>query len=114
LNLVNLFHIYAVVITLKNGFFPTLKPAWIKNATLVAPTSPRAKTEVRSIWGGLYLGLGIAGLAFPVPEVYRTIAIVYITSSLVRAVSMVISRSFSKSIFQTITYELILSAFLFL
>lgn len=114
MNLVNLFHIYAVVITLKNGLFSTLKPSWIKNASLVSPTTPRAKTEVRSVWGGLYLGLGIAGLAFPIPEVYRTIAIVYITSSLVRTASMMVSKSFTKSIFQTITYELILSGFLFL
>jgi len=114
LNLVALFHIYAVVITIKNGLFSVLKPAWIKNASLIGPTSPRAKTEIRSIWGGLYLGLGVAGLVFPVPEVYRTIAIVYITSNLIRAALMVIRRSFTKSIFQTITYELILSAFLFL
>jgi hypothetical protein len=114
MNLISLFHIYAVVITLKNGFFSALKPAWVKNAPLVDPATSRAKTEMRSMWGGLYLGLGIAGLVYPVTEVYRTIAIVYIASNLVRIISMVINRTYPKSIFQTISYEIILTVFLFL
>lgn len=114
MNLIALFHLYAVVITLKNGFFSALRLGWIKYKSGMETTSPRATTEMRALWGGLLFGLGIAGLVFPVPEVYKTIGIVYVVRNVVRVVSMVIEKSTDKAILQGISYEVILAIFLFL
>jgi len=114
MNLVALFHLYAVVITLKNGLFSALKLGWIKKKSGLETSSPRATTEMRASWGGLLLGLGIAGLVFPLPEVYKTIGIVYVARSLIRGVSMVVEKSIDKVSLQAISYEVILAIFLFL
>jgi len=113
MNLISLFHIYAVVITLKNGLFSTLKIR--SNYKIkVDPANSRAKTEIRSIWGGVYLGLGIAGLIFPFPEVYKMIGIMYIVSNLTRGISLCLTKSIDRSGLQSMSYEMILAVFLFL
>jgi hypothetical protein len=114
MNLIALFHIYAVVITLKNGLFSALKLGWIKKKSGLETPSPRATTEMRAMWGGLLLGLGIAGLVFPLPEVYKTIGIVYMVRSVIRGVFMVVEKSTDKVSLQGISYEVILAIFLFL
>ena len=113
MNLISLFHIYAVVITLKNGLFSALKIR-LNYKIKVDPASPRATTEMRSMWGGIYLGLGIAGLIFPTPEVYKTIGIMYIVSNVIRGISLLLTKSIDKSGLQSMSYEVILAVFLFL
>ena len=114
MNLVMLFHLYAVVITLKNGLFSALKLGWIKNKSGIETSSPRATTEMRALWGGLLLGLGIAGLVFPTPEVYKTIGIVYVVRNVIRGVSMVVEKSTDRAALQGISYEVILAILLFI
>lgn len=114
MNLITLFHIYAVVITIKNGLFSALKLRTIKNKIGMETPGPRAKTEIRAVWGGLYLGLGIAGLVFPIPEVYKMIGITYLVSNLNRGISLVIDKSVDCAGLQSISYEVILAVFLFL
>jgi hypothetical protein len=114
MNLITLFHLYAVVITLKNGLFSALKLGWIKNKSGLETSTPRATTEMRAVWGGLLLGLGIAGLVFPLPEVYKTIGIVYVVRNLIRGISMVLEKSTDRAGLQAISYEVILAIFLFL
>jgi hypothetical protein len=69
---------------------------------------------MRAVWGGLLLGLEIAGLVFPLPEVYKTIGIVYLVRNVIRGISMVVEKSTDKASLQSISYEVILSIFLFL
>ncbi len=114
MNLIALFHLYAVVITIKNGLFSAVKLGWIKNKSGVETASPRATTEMRAVWGGLLLGLGIAGLVFPVPEVYRSIGIVYVVRNVMRGVSMVVEKSSDRAGLQGISYEVILAILLFI
>ena len=97
MTLVTLFHIYAVVITIKNGLFSALKLGWIKNKSGMETANPRATTEMRAVWGGLLLGLGIAGLVFPIPEVYKTIGIVYVVRNVIRGVSMLVEKSIDRA-----------------
>ena len=114
MNLIALLHLYAVVITIKNGLFSALKLGRIKNKSGLETSTPRAITEMRAVWGGLLLGLGIAGLVFPVAEVYKTIGIVYVVRNVVRGVSMVVEKSTDRASLQDISYEIILAIFLFL
>ena len=114
MNLISLFHIYAVVITLKNGLFSIFKLRGIKKQLSMEAPNPRATTEIRSVWGGLYFGLGIAGLVFPIPEVYKTIGIVYMVSNVIRGMSMIFDRSIDRAGIQGMSYEIILAFLLFL
>ncbi len=114
MNLIALFHLYAVVITIKNGVFSALKLGWIKNKSGIDTPNSRATTEMRSLWGGLLLGMGIAGLVFPLPDVYKAIGIVYVVRNVVRGVSMVVEKSTDRTSLQAISYEVILAILLFL
>lgn len=114
MNLVVLFHIYAVVITIKNGLFNALKLRWIKYKSGIEPPTPSAITELRASWGGILLGMGIAGLLFPIPAVYKSIGIVYFVRSLISGASMALEKSTDKAGLQNIVYETILAIFLFL
>ena len=69
MNLVTLFHLYVVVITLKNGIFSLLKLGWIKQKSGIETSSPRATTEIRAVMWGTFIGLGIAAFIFPIAEV---------------------------------------------
>jgi hypothetical protein len=114
MNLISLAHIYAVVITLKNGLFSGLRMRRLEPHLGMEPFSPRAKTETRAIWGGLYLGMGIAGLVFPTEEVYKMIGIAYLVSNVIRGISMMVGRSVDRVGLQRMVYEIILAVFLFL
>jgi hypothetical protein len=114
MNLITLFHIYAVVIIIKNGLFSALKLRMIKNRIGMETSSPRAITEIRAVWGGLYLGMGIAGSVFPIPEVYKLIGITYLVSNAIRGISLAIDKSIDRVNLQSISYEIILAIFLFL
>ena len=114
MNLISLFRIYAIVITLKNGVFSGLRLRGLEPRLGMETFSPRAKTEVRTMWGGLYLGMGIAGLVFPSPEVYKMIGIAYMVSNVIRGLSMMFGKSVDRAGLQRMSYEIILAVFLFL
>jgi hypothetical protein len=114
MNLISLFHIYAVVITFKNGLFSIFKLRGIKKQLSMEVPNPRATTEIRSKWGGIYFGLGVAGLFFPIPEVYKTIGIVYMVSNVIRGISMILDKSIDRAGIQGMSYEIILAFLLFL
>jgi hypothetical protein len=114
MNLISLLHIYAVVITLKNGLFSGLRIRGLEPRLGMESFSPRAKTEVRTMWGGLYLGMGIAGLVFSAPEVYKMIGIAYMVSNVIRGISMIVGKSADRAGLQRMSYEIILAVFLFL
>jgi hypothetical protein len=109
MNVIALLHIYAVIITLKNGFFSVVKVLGTKKKIGMETSSPRATTEIRAVWGGIYLGLGIAGLVFPIPEVYKTLAIAYAVSNGIRGISMVIDKSIDRLCLQSMSYEVVLA-----
>jgi hypothetical protein len=114
MGVITLLHLYAIIITIKNGFFSAIKLRGMNVVTGMEIISPRIKTEIRSTWGGLLLGLGIAGLVYPTPVVYKTLAIVYVARNAIRGISMIIEKSIDRVGLQGISYEIILAIILFL
>lgn len=98
----------AVVVTLLTGLYSLLQPKKIKGFTGLEASSPRATTEIRAVMGGTFIGLGVAALFFPVREVFLTLAVAYIAIAVLRAVSMVVDRSFERSNWISLASEVVL------
>jgi hypothetical protein len=53
----------------------------------------RGVTEIRAVFGALFIGLGAAVLYFRTPEAYAVLGVMYIVMAVVRGISMVIDDS---------------------
>ncbi|MBA3075061.1 MAG: DUF4345 domain-containing protein [Anaerolineae bacterium] len=104
----------AVIVTLLTGLYSLLQPKKIKGFTGLEASSPRAITEIRTVMGGTFVGLGIAALVFPVREVYLMLGITYAAIAAIRGVSMVLDKSMEKSNVISLVSEVILVAILVL
>ncbi len=111
---IQILKIFAVVVTLLTGLYSLVQPKKIKGFTGLEASSPRAITEIRSVMGGTFVGLGIAALIFPTLEVYLTLAITYAAIAAIRGVSMVIDKSMVKSNLISLATEVILVVILVL
>jgi hypothetical protein len=104
----------AVIVTILTGVYSLLQPKKIKDFTGLEASSPRAITEIRAVMGGTFIGLGIAAIIFPIPEVYKTLAITYAAIAVIRGISMVTDRSLVKSNVISLLTELVLVVILYL
>ena len=105
---VQILQILAVVVTLLTGVYSLVQPKKIKGFTGLEASSPRAITEIRAVMGGTFVGLGIAALVFPIPEVYKTLAIMYAAIALIRGISMVVDKSVVRSNVISLATEVVL------
>lgn len=86
-----------IAITLLLGVLLLLQSKKVKDFTELEPANPRGKIELRAVMGGTLIGIGFAAILFPVPQVYKTLSITFITITTVRGVMMFIDKSIDKS-----------------
>ncbi|MBM4437433.1 MAG: hypothetical protein FJ029_09400 [Actinobacteria bacterium] len=82
--------------TIGSGLVLVLKPRSVSGFTGLDPASPRGITEVRSAMGGLFTALGIAPLVYRSDAMYRALGLGYLAIAAVRAVSMLVDRSWNQ------------------
>jgi hypothetical protein len=98
----------AVVVTLLTGLYSLVAPRKIKGFTGLEASSPRATSEIRSVMGGTFIGLGLAALLFPVREVFLTLAIAYAAIGLIRLVTIFLDKATEKSNWISLATEILL------
>ena len=76
-----------------SGIALVLRPRAVSGFTGLDPASPRGLIEVRSAMGGFFTALGGAPLIYRSDEMYRALGFGYLAIALVRAVSMLVDRS---------------------
>jgi len=84
-------------ITILLGALLLLQPKLVKSFTELDPANPRGKIELRAVMGGTLIGLGLAAILFPIPQVYKSLATTFITITAVRGVMMLIDSSINRS-----------------
>ncbi|MFP3855410.1 MAG: DUF4345 family protein [Anaerolineales bacterium] len=98
--------VFILIATIGIGLLSFARPdAAAKFTGLGLPTS-RGRTEMRVIFGGLFIGLGAAPLLFPGDGAYRTVALVYIALAASRTMAIVIDRSGDRSNWISLASEL--------
>jgi hypothetical protein len=83
--------------TIGTGLLGALRPSAVPGFTGVEPTGPRGVTEIRSIFGGLFIGVGAFPLIVGGPETYQMLGVMYFAIGAARLISMLVDGSLSES-----------------
>ncbi len=94
---VHILKIISCIGTVATGLLATLRPSVVPGFTGLETTGPRGVTEIRSIFGGLFIGLGAFPLIVAAPVAFQMLGVMYLAIAVVRLVSMVLDGSLTES-----------------
>ena len=114
MNFLKILQITAVIATVLTGMVSLIWPRNVQGFTGLTAPGGRGITEIRSILGALFIGLGIAVFLLGTSEVYQMLGIMYLAIGVVRAVSMVIDKSIEQSNIISVVVEIIFGIILVL
>ena len=83
--------------TIGTGLLATLRPSAVPGFTGLETTGPRGVTEIRSIFGGLFIGVGAFPLIAGAPATYQMLGVMYLAIAVVRLVSMLVDGSLTET-----------------
>ena len=105
--------IIASVATAATGLLGFVKPDAVYGFTGLTASGVRGVSEIRSIFGGLFLGLGIAPL-FLRDQGFTMLGIAYLAIAAARIFSMFFDKSFDSSNIISLAIEIVLGIILVL
>jgi len=114
MNLLKILQLIAVLLTIGTGVLSLFWPRNIQGFTGLTAPGPRGITEIRAIFGGLFIGLGIAVLVLGTRQVYQTLGIMYLAIAAVRLVSIFLDRSAVQSNWISLATEIVVGVVLVL
>lgn len=103
--------IIAALATVATGLLALLKPTAVHGFTGLETDGPRGISEIRSIFGGLFIALGVAPFIFG-ETAYQVLGLGYLVIAAVRLVSILIDRSPSSSNWISLAIEIVLGLIL--
>jgi hypothetical protein len=105
--------IIAAIATVMTGLLALVKPAAVQGFTGLKIDGARGVSEVRAIFGGLFIALGLMPLFFG-GTAYRMLGIAYLAIAVVRAFSVVFDKSYDRSNLYSLAIEIVLGVILVL
>jgi hypothetical protein len=114
MTLLKILQLIAVILTIATGLLSLLAPRSVQGFTGLTAPDGRGITEIRSILGGLFIGLGLAVLVLGTREVYQALGIMYLAIAVVRVVSIFVDRSSVQSNWISFVTEVLLGILLVL
>lgn len=102
----------AALATVITGLFSLLNPLAVQSFTGLQLPGPRGITEVRAVLGGFFIALGTVPMIFQNHAMFLMLGVAYLTVAVVRAVSMLIDKSFVKSNYASLAVEILLGLLL--
>lgn len=103
--------ILAALATVATGLLAFFKPSAAYGFTGLNAEGVRGLSEMRSIFGGLFIGLGIA--PFLLGDVaYTTLGVTYLAIAIARAFSIVYDKSYAQSNWISLVAEIVLGIIL--
>jgi len=94
--ILNILKIIGCIGTIGTGLLAALKPSAVPGFTGLEAPGPRGLTEIRSIFGGLFIGVGAFPLIAGAPEAYQMLGVMYLAIAVVRLISMVVDGSLNE------------------
>lgn len=85
--------IIGAVATVITGLVSLFWPLKVPGFTGLEPVGGRGISEIRTILGALFVGLGGAVLYYRSPESFRILGITYLAMALVRGVSILVDKA---------------------
>nr|MBP7356433.1 DUF4345 family protein [Longilinea sp.] len=93
------------------GLLALVKPTAVYGFTGLTAPGARGISEIRSIFGGLFIGVGVAPL-FLGSVAYQMLGIGYLAIALARLVSILLDKSYDKSNWISLAIEIVLGIIL--
>jgi hypothetical protein len=104
----------AAAATVLTGLFSLFFPRSVQGFTGLRADSGRGITEIRTVLGGFFAGLGLATLMVNNSTAFLVLGIGYLVMAVVRAVSILVDRSVETSNIISLIAEIILGVILVL
>lgn len=105
--IIKILQLIAVIATILTGLVSLINPLGVQGFTGLTASGGRGITEIRSILGGLFIGLGIAVLVLGTRETYQMLGIMYLAIGIVRIVSIFLDKSSMQSNWISVAAEII-------
>jgi hypothetical protein len=105
--IIQILQIIAAIGTILTGLFSLLKPAGITGFTGILPEGGRGITEIRAIFGGVFIAIGAVPLILNSPAAYTMLGITYLVIALIRGVSMFMDKSVVQSNVISLVVEIV-------
>jgi hypothetical protein len=103
--------VIAALATAATGLLAFVKPASVYGFTGLRADGSRGVSEIRAIFGGLLIGLGIVPL-FLGEAAYQMLGISYLAIAAARLFSIVVDKSYARSNLISLGIEIVLGAIL--
>jgi hypothetical protein len=103
--------IIAALATAATGMLGFLKPTATFGFIGLNANGPRGISEIRAVFGGLFIALGLAPL-FLGPVAYRMLGIGYLAIAVARSISIVLDKSYAQSNLISLATEIVLGVIL--
>ncbi len=103
--------IIASIATAATGLMALVKPDAVYGFTGLTATGARGISEIRAIFGGLFIAMGIAPL-FLRAQGFRMLGIAYLAIAVARLFSMFFDKSFDSSNIISLVIEIVLGVIL--
>ena len=113
MDILSVLKIVAAVVTAATGLLALVKPNAIDRFTGLKANGVRGISEIRSIFGGLFVALGVAPL-FLGSVAYQMLGISYLVIAAARAFSIVFDKSYERSNLTSLGIEIVLGVVLIL
>ena len=111
MNILMVLKIVAALATVATGLLALVKPGAVHGFTGLKSDGARGISEIRSIFGGLFIGLGIAPLFLGAAS-YSMLGIGYLAIAAARAFSIVFDKSYAQSNWISLGIEIVLGVIL--
>ena len=89
--------VFVLIGTIGIGLLSFAAPAMVAGFTQLDIPAARGRTEVRAIFGGLFIGLGVAPLILGSKGAYAAVGLIYLAIGAGRLLAMVLDRSWDQS-----------------
>ena len=114
MNILNVLQLIIAIATILTGLVSLIWPKKAEGFTGLSAPGNRGISEIRSVLGGTFLGLGIAVLILSTQAAYQVLGITYLTMGVIRAISIVMDKSREQSNIISLVVEIIFGVLLVL
>jgi len=104
LNALLILKIILSLATAATGLLAFFKPDAVYGFTGLNAAGARGVSEIRAIFGGLFIALGVTPIVF---NQYRILGIAYLAIAAARVISIVIDKSYDQSNFISLAIEIV-------
>ena len=111
---ISIVQMIAVVATILTGLFALLRPTAITGFTGIQAVGGRGVTEIRAIFGALFIALGVYPLVSGSSTAYSILGIAYLAIGAVRFIFIFLDNSSVKSNWISLAVEIIFGVILVL